>query len=266
MTRYLVPLDGSSLSEKALPWAKLLAGHERDLHLMRVIDPRSSGSSTGTTASKQYLDRLVEEHGLERVRCSVTEGNAAEAILAESQKGDVEAIVMCSHGEGGVGKWLVGSVTSKVLKAGRAPVFVVRGALDAQASLENMIVGLDGSELAERGLDWAVRLGERFGARIKLVQVLDHQRYSTAELKRLMDDSSHYLKERASNFPHLRMEACVRSAGILEGLLKESSGYDLTILTSHGQGGFQRWLLGSLTEKVLHQGKNTLLVVPAAAP
>lgn len=259
---YLVPLDGSSLGEAALPWARLLAGEDKSIELLRCLSA-SSKPDPLLESAQEYLDRVKEEHGLSGAQLGVKQGKAAETILAESQDERVEAVVMSSHGAGGLGKWLVGSVTSKVLRGSSAPVFVARAEnSDCSPQLQKMVVCLDGSSLAERGLDWAVQLAERFGAHIKLVGVVNPQGQSPSALKAALDETSDYLSSQVARFPEIKMETSVRAAGILEGILKESSGYDLTIITSHGHGGFQRWLLGSLTEKILNRGQTTLLVVP----
>lgn len=260
MKTYLVPLDGSSLGEAALPWAGLLAGEDKGLQLLRCFNP-SSRLEEGEV--RDYLVGVKEGRGLPQAQPTVKAGKAAETILGESQGEQVEALVMSSHGAGGLGKWLVGSVTSKVLRGSNKPVFVVRAEnSDALPRLEKMVVCLDGSTLAEQGLDWAAGLARRLGSSIKLVGVVNPQGQSPATLQAALDETSEYLKSQAGRFPDLKMETAVRAAGILEGILNESSGYDLTVVTSHGLGGFQRWLLGSLTEKLLHRGQTTLLVVP----
>ncbi len=279
MTTYLVPLDGSPLGETALPWAKLLAGETQKIHLLRCLNPLSAAYpfQGGANAPKvtvkfeellvtagEYLDQVTQTHSLANTERTAKEGKAAETILAESQSDEVEAIVLSSHGAGGLGKWLVGSVTSKVLKGSTKPVFVVRAEQSAKPpQIKKIVVCLDGSPLAERGLIWAAQLAQRFQAEIKLIQVVNHQEHSPSALKESLDESASYLKVQAKRFPELKIETAVRTAGILEGVLKESSGYDLTIVSSHGHGGFQRWLLGSLTEKILNRGQTTLLVIPS---
>lgn len=279
MKTYLIPLDGSELSRTALPWAKLLADKDHRLRLLHCIDPvpasyrfpsRDAQPSPDSPLEVQFrqareeLERVATELQVSGVETSVGEGKAAEVILGEAEGDDIESIILASHGAGGLGKWLVGSVASKVLRGSSKPVLVVRADRpDAPARLTKIVLCLDGSELAERGWEPTARLARRFQAEVKLIQVVPHQGQSQAELQRKLDESAAYLKQQAQRFPDLKIRTAVRSAGILEGIAKETSGFDLTVVTSHGHGGFQRWLLGSLTEKLLHKGQTPLLVVPA---
>lgn len=281
MSTYLVPLDGSTLSEAALPWAALLAGNEGTLRLLRCLPAHSGGTLFAgreeTTlanagpdnlpaAVDDYLTQIASQLGRPSSERRCRQGKAAEEILAESASEEVEAVVMSSHGEGGLGKWLVGSVTSKVMHGCTKPVLVVRADQANQTpQLKKIVLCLDGSTLAEKGREWAARLARRHQASLKLVQVVNPQQHSVTELPGAIEQSARYLKGQAEQLPGLSVETTVRTSGVLDGILKESSGYDLTVVTSHGQGGFQRWLLGSLTEKLIHQSSTALLVIPAGS-
>ena len=252
------------MSENALPWAKMLAGEDRTLRLLHCADSHlSSKDEESRRSGEEQLQRLSDTYGLSQVEFSLKGGKAAETILSESQAEDVEAIVLTSHGASGLGKWLVGSVTSKVLKGSAKPVYVVRAGQSQVPKLQKIVLCLDGSPLAERGLESGTQLARRFDAELKLIQAVNHQGYSAADLNLALEQSAAYLKDQAARFSGLKIETAVRASGVLEGILKETSGYDLTVVTSHGQGGFQRWLLGSLTEKLLHLGQTSLLVIPA---
>ena len=138
--KYLVPLDGSELAEHALPWAKLLGEkYERQVELMQCYEPMASvyllpdfapppvyDDQSGVFEEiDNYLKKQVRAlpPGLATItRC---EGDAAAAILDRSESGEVEAVIMASHGRGGLGRWLLGSVATKVVRGIRLPVLVV---------------------------------------------------------------------------------------------------------------------------------------------
>jgi nucleotide-binding universal stress UspA family protein len=275
---FLVPLDGSQLSENALVWAKRLAENHNDLHLIRCVSPVAqtyffsdkdfpnplSGSLTNLlTRCEEYLDEIVDSQGLSGAHRTVVEGKPAASILNLSQADDVVAIVMSSHGAGGLESWTIGSVAAKVVRGSTKPVFIVRADRSASSSgLNKILLCLDGSSLAEKGLDWSVRLAQRFRCELKLLRIVDHHSHEPAQLQKATDEASGYLKDVASRVP-VKTETAVRVGGILEGVLKESDGLDLTVVTSHGLGGIKRRILGSLTEKILQGGRTDLLVVPA---
>jgi len=52
-------------------------------------------------------------------------GDPANIIVEEADKSDVDAIVMSTHGRSGLSRWLLGSVTHKVLNATHRPMFIV---------------------------------------------------------------------------------------------------------------------------------------------
>ena len=148
----LVPLDGSALSEHALPMAQHLArSSETALHLLQVISLRpeldalrGSGSESVTvlemaqdaarrlreaqTARGQaYLEGLAVplQHAGIHVTTALREGAADEQIVTYAQEHGIDLIVMRTHGHSGVKRFFLGSVTDRVIRAGQTPVLVV---------------------------------------------------------------------------------------------------------------------------------------------
>jgi nucleotide-binding universal stress UspA family protein len=131
----LVPLDGSELSEMALPFAEGIAREMRSqLVLFRAIEPRDRPVPTGdqerdgvAPAIGRYLDnirRSLEVKGIDAVM-AIQEGRAAEEILEYAELNGINLIVMSTHGRSGIGRWAFGGNTDKVLHAGEIPVMVV---------------------------------------------------------------------------------------------------------------------------------------------
>jgi nucleotide-binding universal stress UspA family protein len=149
----LVPLDGSALSEHALPMAQHLArSSPTSLHLLKVISLRpelekallDSGEASVTvlelardaaqrlhdaqTAHGQaYLAGLagpLQQAGLQ-VTTAVREGAADEQIVAYAQEHAIDLIVMSTHGYSGFKRFFLGSITDRVLRAGQTRVLVV---------------------------------------------------------------------------------------------------------------------------------------------
>jgi nucleotide-binding universal stress UspA family protein len=77
-----------------------------------------------------YLNDIVkplEKRGL-KISTAVAFGSPADQILDYAKAKSVDVIAMSTHGRSGVGRWVFGSVTGKVLHAGDAAVLVVRAA------------------------------------------------------------------------------------------------------------------------------------------
>jgi nucleotide-binding universal stress UspA family protein len=128
LNRLLVPLDGSGLSERALDVAREVAAAGSTLVLTRIADTSARGVKTAT----EYLDRVaarLRATGLAvetQVIAGETKSSAVSRRLAEAASAsNVDAIVMSTHGRGGVAGWFVGSVTDDLIKTIDLPVIVV---------------------------------------------------------------------------------------------------------------------------------------------
>ena len=138
--RLLVPLDGSKLAERALVIASELAERlSGTIVLARVVPPPLPGRFYAPNLLEQveeaqereaqtYLaevaSRLKEDHL--PVETHVLSGEVASTLVRFAERERCELIVMASHGLGGLGWHVFGSVAQKVLHAARSPVLVVR--------------------------------------------------------------------------------------------------------------------------------------------
>ena len=139
--RIMVPLDGSSLAENALPQATALARKfNSHIILIRVLDfhhftlPSSQFGDTLVKARQEayrdiqdYLkakeDKLAYQ-GL-NVQSLVDDRSPAQAIIETAKNQGVDLIVMSTHGRGGLARWAFGSVADKVVRHSPCPVFII---------------------------------------------------------------------------------------------------------------------------------------------
>ncbi|MFW6182780.1 MAG: universal stress protein [Chloroflexota bacterium] len=143
--RILVPLDGSSLAERAVPAARALAQKfDGQIILLRVLDiptptgPKSHPEVTigwvrearqqAHEEARAYLEaiekRLCDE-GFD-TRILLRDRSPAADILDVAGEEGVDLIVISSHGAGGRGPWAFGSVAEKVTRHSPCPVLLVR--------------------------------------------------------------------------------------------------------------------------------------------
>ncbi|HEY7123336.1 MAG TPA: universal stress protein [Ktedonobacterales bacterium] len=138
----LVPLDGSSLSESALPVAERLArSFDNSLVLVRAAEmPHAVSVTPGAPVilvgvgeaileeTNTYLRRKQQEaiHRGMRVSIESTTSTPAWFIGECAQAHNAGLVVMASHGRSGLGRWLLGSVAQSVLRESAVPVFLVR--------------------------------------------------------------------------------------------------------------------------------------------
>lgn len=141
----VVPLDGSPLAESVLPHVSALAKEMRlEVVLLRAYTLPTSSYFVGEgyvhpdlgqliehmrEGAKDYLEgkvRQLNAEGLDRVSYLVPEGNAAEQVIEIAQQTSDNFVAMCTHGRSGVGRWVLGSVTGRVVTHSGDPVLVIR--------------------------------------------------------------------------------------------------------------------------------------------
>ena len=134
--KILVPLDGSPLAEAILPQVTELARvHGAELILLRVALAHGFPGADPTEAQleavregEKYLEGVEKELASRGLRASrvVRYGHAAEEILDHAAFGGIDLIAMSTHGRTGVGRWVLGSVAEKVLRASSTPLLLLR--------------------------------------------------------------------------------------------------------------------------------------------
>ncbi|HWO73276.1 MAG TPA: universal stress protein [Dehalococcoidia bacterium] len=135
----LVPLDGSTLAEQALPVAKTFAdSFGSTLHLVRVVGVPPAGDGFGgeypyapqlidslVEGAKAYLAGVAAGLGDYQVETAAPLGYAALQLEEYIDAKGIDLVIMTSHGRGGIARAALGSVTDRLL-GGKAPVLVVR--------------------------------------------------------------------------------------------------------------------------------------------
>lgn len=298
-SKILVPLDGSKLSEGILPYARsMVRALNIPVELLVVIGPEVISAFTNP-AQGRYVDLVeadMKRDGLEylktiarsfpaasQVTCSAEIGNAAEAIVEKGSAHSDTLIAMATHGRSGVQRWLMGSVADKVLHATGNPLLLVRPANETgsagEASLKKVLVPLDGSELAETVLSHITPLAEKMSLEVVLLRVYslltggyvaDAEAYTPnldRFLKEIKEEAEKYLAEKVQQ---LRRRGVKVSSDLLEGdaagtiidFAKKTPDNFIGMCT-HGRSGIGRWVLGSVTDRVVRHGGDPVLIVRA---
>ncbi len=290
----LVPLDGSTLSERALPTA-LALGQQPGAEVILARVPAADDAQTMADGHRPdqargdaqiYLDTLRLSHqqpGL-TLRSRLMTGEVASAIADTAAAEHADLIVMSTHGYSGVTRWLLGSVTEKVLRTAPCPVLAVRApaGADAPKPIRQIAITLDGSELSERALAPGLELAQRLHADVTLLRCVPYTAAKGAldEVERglsrrmqqdLIDEAAAYLAARSASSAQserltqsgvtIRTEVRVGPAADNIYEFVETYNTDLIVMATHGRTGVQRWVYGSVTEKVLHSVNTSLLVV-----
>jgi len=297
-SKILIPLDGSRTAEKVLPFARLLARTLRlPVELVEVVDV-SAASAHVASDKARFLDALIAEGEREsrehlrvvaaefpgtRVTCTVERGNPAEVIIERAAADRGTLIAMATHGRSGVNRWIMGSVAEKVLRGSESTMFLLRADEDAPntaAAISSVVVPLDGSELAESVLPTVVEMAKSLDLEVVLYRAYE---LAASAYYGSRDYLPHYdamlldLKREVEEYLGKKVEA-LKSAGLtrVSSVAAPGAGADeivrysrehpdaLIAMCTHGRSGVRRWVLGSVTERVVRHSGDPVLVVHAA--
>jgi nucleotide-binding universal stress UspA family protein len=288
----LVPLDGSALADRALPYAATLArsSHARLVlvraalaHTLPGVDPTEAQVAVVERAERELeaaAERLRTE-GL-AVETHVYYDEAARAIVDAAEHAAVDLVVMSTHGRGGLGRWVYGSVADRVLRRVAAPVLLVPAAADPLRTADapqRILVPLDGSALAEEVLGEVRVLATARGAELLLLRVVEPPapiEADGASYLRLAQEEAAALAEARSYLEGVaaRLRADGRTVTTravvgeaLPTIAATASEYeaDLIAIATHGRGGLARLVMGSVAAGVLHRTRTPVLLVRPTA-
>jgi nucleotide-binding universal stress UspA family protein len=274
----IVPLDGSELAEQVLLYAKRIADRLRiPIHLLRVIPPDASAAMRDDASS--YLPKTVGELNYPG-HISVRLGNTAEQIIALAGEVDNPIIAMTTHGRGGLGRLLYGSVADQALREANCPVLLIRSGTGpaAEEASRSIMVPLDGSAHVETVLSYALELAGAFAADLWLVRAVETPLVIGDPLwalslnegyPRMLREAGSYLGTMAERLDSagVRMRTRVLKGFAEDEILEfgEESKVDLVVMATRGQTGVERLTLRDLAGHLLRPGRTPVLMVRTAA-
>lgn len=282
--RIVVGYDGSSTAEHALQWA-LAEAQARSLGitLVHAILPPVTASAfgPGVPAPLDLIDdvRRAAEHELQKaaqaaggdILTRVDLGSPSGVLIEASA--DAALVVIGSRGRGGFAGLLLGSVSDQVAAHSACPVVVVR---EAPKPAGDVVVGVDGSQIAQQAAEYAFAAASRGGKRLIAVHAWEVPSYdlivmpdgpAPVTLTDFGDDelrlTSETLAGFATDYPDVTVEEKVVKGPAVKALLEASADPALIVVGTRGRGGVIGTLLGSVSRGVLHHAKAPVVVVPA---
>ncbi len=292
----LVPLDGSPLSETALPaaWylAKTLNARVTLLHLIERNAPAEVHHARHLRTADEataYLDevkrRAFPKTAPVEYHVHTTEiDHVARSLADHAAELAVDLIVMCTHGRGNARRWLFGSNAQKVIGLSATPMLLIPPLPDQTAiafQCQRIVVPLDGNVEHEQGLHTATELAQVYHAAIHLVLViptLDKLKGEKAATGKLLphtmealldlsqDSAEEYLRD---HLIRLQSAGLTATAEIARGdataaivAVLQRAGADLIALGTHGKTGLDAFWSGSVTPAITERSPVPLLLVP----
>jgi nucleotide-binding universal stress UspA family protein len=292
----IVPLDGSDLAERALPYAVRLAsaGGGRLVLVRAALGPPPSGldwerqQAIAVAEAETYIARVAARLATRvPVATAVPYGRAAHEILESVKQFDADGIVMATHGRTGASHLVYGSVAEAVLAHGSVPVFLVHGrpgeavATPFDPPSARILVPLDGSAFSEAALPVAAEMLGIAGELVLLTVVAppDHvERDESGRVRVYLDQQEDAARREALNYlyalgtqlqtsnPDLHVTFDVRVGDPAEGIVlaEVERSVDLVVMATHARTGLPRAFLGSVAGAVVRTGHTPVLLVPPA--
>jgi len=278
----LIPLDGSALAEQVLPYGQQVAeACGASIELIGAVERGDlPEEAVGEVEHEQraYLKRIAESLPAKFSPTWVCRrGRPAEVIVDHAGENPTTLIAMATHGYSGIQRWALGSVAHKVVQAAAAPVLLLPTRATSPSGgpveFERIIVPLDGSSLAEQILDHAVELYRCLDMELILVRAYNPS-FPGSTIR--MKEVSAIVREAAENYLK-DMQQRLQAKGLKKVSYKALHGVpaeqitdfaletpnSLTAMCTHGRHGIGRWLLGSVTESVIHSSEEPVLVIRA---
>jgi nucleotide-binding universal stress UspA family protein len=311
--RILIPLDGSSRAERAIPVAARIACASRSsIVLLRVIGvPIEYGAYTDPPPfiiryvleedriwTNEYLNAVAASPHLAGIatQTQVVPGIPSQTIPAVVSSQQIDLVVMCSHGDIGFNRWMIGSVAEEVIHHASVPVLVLhQDGSDLTPSYVGAarplraLVALDGSAEATVTLQSTAHLVATLSApapgEIHLMQVMQPppttDEGSSEKREQILSETQKYLRSVAANLYsslgeklNLKVSwSVVVSEHTPEALIqaaeygKDEEGNsvcepcDLIALATRSRSDIERLTQGSVTDRVLGHTRLPLLVV-----
>jgi nucleotide-binding universal stress UspA family protein len=269
----LFPTDGSEPAESVLEYALQIASeHEATIHVLNVVDtsqdspPRvQEGVSDaleqdGTEIVNEAAQRATE-YGIDVVS-EVLHGDPYEAIVEYSTQSAIELIVMPTHGRRGLQRFLLGSVTERVINTADVPVIAVNpGTQPLTYPCQELLVPTDGSRGSELAVSEGVALANATGATLHILHVVETGSLGP-DARSLVKDEE--LTTRADEIIAAAIETAeAATVDSVESEIefgvpsKEIRNYidahdiDFAILGTHGKTDFSRYMMGGVSAKIV---------------
>lgn len=192
INRILLPVDFQDTSKRVVHQATVLARHfNSEIVMLHVVTPLSysAGMLEGRHVPANLADLLKEllrlaQRNLDEalkpelngltVKRMLVEGDPARTIVRTARDQKVDLIAMPTHGYGAFRRFLLGSVTSKVLHDSECPIWTGAHLEEGSArefAIRNIVCAIDLSAHSPKTVQWAAQLAAEFGARLTLAHI-----------------------------------------------------------------------------------------------
>ena len=300
----LVPIDFSQSSLRTLEWAlPLLKQFGANLHLVHVFPPDYPLASMAAmplvvpeiTVGKRvrrHLKDVAEQYSvpLERGNIHARRGRPFEEICRLARERNIDLIVTCSRGLTGLKHLVLGSTAERVVRYSPCPVLVVRPTDAKQKtspngkgtrpglSVRKILVPIDFSECAMKGLAYAKALAGKFGSKLVLLHsvapsyYVTNDEYARYDFPLLMQQAEKAARDQLGELVEkgdwdgvIEVETSLQTGHPGDQICSRAVDHraDLIVTSTHGRTGLKHVFIGSTAEYVVRNAPCPVIVVPS---
>ena len=291
----LCSIDLSDASARPLAYAAALArwymARLTVLHVVPTFEPmRVRSGSLGDQirivhpmAREQVLDELRRAlNGVRTETLDVTlaaeAGNAVATIVDRAVAMPADLLVMATHGRSGFDRFLLGSVTEKVLRKAPCPILTVPPHAPAEVpvgvTLKRILCPVDFSPSALQAFGLALDLSQQVGGSVTVLHVIEwlageiraHAHFNVQDYRRhLVEDAHFWLQALIAGHPRTEcdIEDVVVTGRAYREILETAVAREahLIVMGAQGRGGMDLTLFGSTTQQVVRAATCPMLTV-----
>jgi len=286
--KILVPLNGSELAEKALPYAKSIAKLKKSqvilfaVSLTIFVDRRDRLFTS-------YLEANAKELNTEGIKTTTATsyGDVAEEIVKHANNNKIDLIVMATHGYSKAKQWMFGSVTQKVLYGTEIPVLLIKSkSPEVSAEFNRILVLVDGSSFSESTFPYVEELTRKTNKEIILLHICEPPIVPSYGLrpinptwKKYRDNMWGEMEKLSTTYLNKTM-AVLKKKGlkVKSRVVKAQTGevvktimqvskeenIDLIVIATQGRTGISRRVYGSVANRIVEELSQPILLIRPA--
>lgn len=233
-----------------------------------VVDALEQEGETIVADVAETLETLGVEHGTD-----VVQGSPAPTIVDYAERYDYDLIVLPTHGRTGISRYLLGSVTEKVVRLSDVPVLTARIQPDEQLTFpyENILIPTDGSPASTAATRHGLALAATLDATVHVLSVVDdsslgpdvRSALSADELEHPATEAVEDVVTEADEYDLAHVQTYVEHGPPAEVIREhiETSEIHAVVMGSSGRRGVDRILLGSVAEKTVRSAPVPVITV-----
>ncbi|RBI60311.1 universal stress protein [halophilic archaeon] len=275
----LFPTDGSDGANLMFDHIlDIAAKHDVTVHILNIADTTHEVDYLFQGAIVDALDivDIFEERGEKIVHVAaerahqrgvdtvtdVTRGEPSSSIVDYASSHSIDLITMPTHGHGGLKRLLAGSTTERVIRQADVPVLTIQpGESTTTYPYQDVLVPTDGSDYATEALSNGIEVATKAETALHLLSVINTVSLDVdvwGDSQTPSEENAHEILETAStDAENAGVESISQTveygSSIHQVILSyvDDHAIDLIVVGTHGRTGFDRYVFGSITEKLV---------------